>query len=136
MHRRRLLCFPRGNGAAADGDDGTSHLSLYLAPADLKSEPEGWSRAVAFKLTMLNADSDESLSKEAQQTLSAEQLDWGFTRFAPVEAADAGGGGFNVGGAVRFRVEFKGACRAEAPAAPHAPDVAAIAARLAAAMRV
>lgn len=135
-HRRRLLCFPRGNGAAAADDDGARRVSLYLAPADLEGEPEGWSHAVSFKLTMLNIDSDESLSKETSHHFSAAQHDWGFTRSAPAEAAVDAAHGFNLGGVVRIRIEFESACGAEAPAAPHAPDVAAIAARLATAMRV
>jgi ubiquitin carboxyl-terminal hydrolase 7 len=99
---RVLLCFPRGNHPRADPPS----LSLYLAAAAPDDEPWGWGRAASFKLSMLNANPDATLCKDTQHRFSAAQVDWGFTNFAPVEAAAAPARGFNAGGAVRFRVEL------------------------------
>ncbi len=127
----KLVCFPHGSIPRSDPPS----LLLFLAATAPEDEPWGWGRAAAFKLSMVNADPDATLSKETQQHFFAAQVDWGSTRFAPIEAGTAPGRSFNVGGAVRFRIEIEGACAAGRPA-PHAPDVAATAARLAAAMRV
>ena len=43
---RRILIFPKGNGAG--------HLSMYIDVADSATLPYGWSRYAHFNLTVVN----------------------------------------------------------------------------------
>lgn len=55
--RRKLLCFPRGNGRS-------EALSLYLMAAETEDLPFGWARMATFRLMLVNhRDHSQSVQK-------------------------------------------------------------------------
>ena len=58
LSRRKLLCFPRGNGSPGA-------LSLYVLAAGAEDLPEGSCRWADFKLTLINKDPSHSIQKGA-----------------------------------------------------------------------
>ncbi|PWN37589.1 putative ubiquitin-specific processing protease 21 [Meira miltonrushii] len=77
-HRWRILLFPFGNSNGQPND----MVSVYLDYADPKGSPEGWHVCAQFALVISNPqDPTVSSSSQAHHRFTAEEMDWGFTRF-------------------------------------------------------
>jgi ubiquitin carboxyl-terminal hydrolase 7 len=77
-HRWRILLFPFGNSNGQPND----MVSVYLDYADPKGSPEGWHVCAQFALVISNpSDPSISSSSQAHHRFTAEEMDWGFTRF-------------------------------------------------------
>ncbi|KAG9295196.1 hypothetical protein G9A89_006177 [Geosiphon pyriformis] len=71
----RILLFPFGN-------NNTDTVSIYLDFADPKGAPAGWHSCVHFALVLWNPeDPSEYVQHTAHHRFTAEESDWGFTRF-------------------------------------------------------
>ncbi|GLT60076.1 hypothetical protein SLA2020_328620 [Shorea laevis] len=78
-YKWRILLFPKGN-------KNEDHLSIYLGVADSGILPLGWSRNAKFSLTVLNQiDNKSSVKGATQHNFNADEDDWGFTKFIPLE---------------------------------------------------
>ncbi|GBB89576.1 hypothetical protein RclHR1_01630014 [Rhizophagus clarus] len=73
----RILLFPFGK----DGSN-KDFVSIYLDFADIKSAPPGWHLCVQFALALWSPeDTTQYISYHACHRFTAEEQDWGFTRF-------------------------------------------------------
>ncbi|CAG8737552.1 19364_t:CDS:10, partial [Gigaspora margarita] len=71
----RILLFPQGN-------NNTDTVSIYLDFADPKGAPAGWHSCVQFALVLWNPhEPTQYISHNAHHRFTAEESDWGFTRF-------------------------------------------------------
>ncbi|CAG8714314.1 605_t:CDS:2, partial [Dentiscutata heterogama] len=71
----RILLFPSGN-------KNSDVVSIYLDFADLKEAPIGWHSCAQFALLLWNPeDPTISVSYSSSHCFSADDPDWGFTRF-------------------------------------------------------
>ncbi|CAJ0637306.1 11152_t:CDS:10, partial [Entrophospora sp. SA101] len=71
----RILLFPSGN-------NNPDSVSIYLDFADPKGAPAGWHSCVQFALVLWNPeDPTTCMSHHAHHRFTAEESDWGFTRF-------------------------------------------------------
>ncbi|OAX80127.1 hypothetical protein ACJ72_05544 [Emergomyces africanus] len=72
----RILFYPRGNF-------NNQHVSLYLKHGfDDGEMPDHWNACVQFSLVLWNSESPEAyISQEVNFRFSAENPDWGFTKF-------------------------------------------------------
>ncbi|KAG1172248.1 hypothetical protein G6F70_001903 [Rhizopus microsporus] len=80
----RILLFPRGNNQKKS-------FSFYLEVADPKDGtlPEGWHVCAQFALAVSNpTDPTLYYSSHANHRFSADEIDWGFTRFYEIEDLD------------------------------------------------
>ncbi|CCV00636.1 unnamed protein product [Malassezia sympodialis ATCC 42132] len=77
-HRWRILLFPFGNSNGQPYD----MVSVYLDYADNEDTPPGWHACAQFALVISNPN-DPTLfsSSQAHHRFTAEEMDWGFTRF-------------------------------------------------------
>jgi ubiquitin carboxyl-terminal hydrolase 7 len=74
---RRILLFPFGNSNGQPND----MVSVYLDYADQKSQ-EGWHVCAQFALVISNPYDPRIYStSQAHHRFTAEEMDWGFTRF-------------------------------------------------------
>ncbi|KAF2140342.1 uncharacterized protein K452DRAFT_274048 [Aplosporella prunicola CBS 121167] len=74
-HPWRILFFPFGNN--------TDHASFYLEQGFEDKPPEDWYACVQFMLVLWNAnDPTIHVSHTATHRFTADEGDWGFTRFA------------------------------------------------------
>ncbi|RIB11625.1 TRAF-like protein [Gigaspora rosea] len=74
----RILLFPLGNEYRNSEDN----VSIYLDFADPKGAPAGWHSCVQFALLLWNPeDQTSNVSHTAHHRFTAEESDWGFTRF-------------------------------------------------------
>jgi len=74
-HPWRVLFFPNGNNV--------DHASFYLEHGFEDKPPEGWYACVHFMLVLWNPnDPTIHISHTATHRFTAEEGDWGFTRFA------------------------------------------------------
>ncbi|CAG8433376.1 8105_t:CDS:10 [Ambispora gerdemannii] len=69
----RILLFPAGNNT-------NDTVSIYLDFADPKGAPQGWHSCVQFGLVLWN-DPAEYVEHTANHRFTADESDWGFTRF-------------------------------------------------------
>ncbi|WFD31159.1 ubiquitinyl hydrolase 1 [Malassezia sp. CBS 17886] len=77
-HRWRILLFPFGNSNGQPYD----MVSVYLDYADDKDTPEGWHACAQFALVISNPNDPTLFStSQAHHRFTAEEMDWGFTRF-------------------------------------------------------
>ncbi|EPQ30594.1 uncharacterized protein PFL1_02118 [Pseudozyma flocculosa PF-1] len=77
-HRWRILLFPFGNSNGQPND----MVSVYLDYADPKGSPEGWHVCAQFALVISNPHDPTIFStSQAHHRFTAEEMDWGFTRF-------------------------------------------------------
>ncbi|KAG8878853.1 hypothetical protein FRB98_005967 [Tulasnella sp. 332] len=77
-HKWRILLFPTGNSNAPPNEA----VSIYLDYADPKGAPEGWHACAQFALVMHNPhDPTDYVVSHAHHRFTAEECDWGFTRF-------------------------------------------------------
>ncbi|KAK0549532.1 ubiquitin-specific protease ubp15 [Tilletia horrida] len=77
-HRWRILLFPFGNSNGQPND----MVSVYLDYADSKGQPEGWHVCAQFALVISHPDDPTVYcSSQAHHRFTAEEMDWGFTRF-------------------------------------------------------
>lgn len=77
-HRWRILLFPFGNSNGQPYD----MVSVYLDYADNKDTPEGWHACAQFALVISNPNDPTLFStSQAHHRFTAEEMDWGFTRF-------------------------------------------------------
>ncbi|KAE8245144.1 hypothetical protein A4X13_0g6070 [Tilletia indica] len=77
-HKWRILLFPFGNSNGQPND----MVSVYLDYADSKSQPEGWHVCSQFALVISHPDDPTVYcSSQAHHRFTAEEMDWGFTRF-------------------------------------------------------
>lgn len=77
-HRWRILLFPFGNSNGQPYD----MVSVYLDYADNKDTPEGWHVCAQFALVISNPHDPTLFStSQAHHRFTAEEMDWGFTRF-------------------------------------------------------
>ncbi|WFD08090.1 ubiquitinyl hydrolase 1 [Malassezia vespertilionis] len=77
-HRWRILLFPFGNSNGQPYD----MVSVYLDYADDKRVPEGWHACAQFALVISNPTDPTLFStSQAHHRFTAEEMDWGFTRF-------------------------------------------------------
>ncbi|CCF52859.1 hypothetical protein NDA11_006518 [Ustilago hordei] len=77
-HRWRILLFPFGNSNGQPND----MVSVYLDYADPKGSPEGWHVCAQFALVISNPQDPTIFStSQAHHRFTAEEMDWGFTRF-------------------------------------------------------
>lgn len=76
-HPWRVLFFPAGNNAS-------DHASFYLEHGFEEGKvPENWYACVQFMLVLWNPeDASIYIHHEANHRFTAEEADWGFTRFA------------------------------------------------------
>lgn len=76
-HPWRILFFPAGNNAS-------DQVSFYLEQGfDQEQPPDGWYACAQFMLVLWNPnDPTIYLHHEANHRFTAEEGDWGFTRFA------------------------------------------------------
>ncbi|CAI2180552.1 16272_t:CDS:10 [Funneliformis geosporum] len=71
----RILLFPFGN-------NNHDSVSIYLDFSDPKGAPLGWHSCVQFALVLWNPeDSTQYIVHHAHHRFTAEESDWGFTRF-------------------------------------------------------
>ncbi|RHZ60946.1 hypothetical protein Glove_350g9 [Diversispora epigaea] len=71
----RILLFPFGN-------NNNDTVSIYLDFADPKGAPQGWHACVQFALVLWNPDDPTNyIHHHAHHRFTAEESDWGFTRF-------------------------------------------------------
>ncbi|CAG8473227.1 8493_t:CDS:10 [Acaulospora morrowiae] len=71
----RILLFPFGN-------NNVEAVSIYLDFADPKGAPAGWHSCVQFALVLWNPeDPTHYVHHHAHHRFTAEESDWGFTRF-------------------------------------------------------
>ncbi|WFD43786.1 ubiquitinyl hydrolase 1 [Malassezia psittaci] len=77
-HKWRILLFPFGNSNGQPYD----MVSVYLDYAADSSTPEGWHACAQFALVISNPN-DPTLftTSQAHHRFTAEEMDWGFTRF-------------------------------------------------------
>ncbi|PWN30800.1 putative ubiquitin-specific processing protease 21 [Jaminaea rosea] len=76
-HKWRILLFPFGNSNGQPND----MVSVYLDYADTKRE-EGWHVCAQFALVISNPNDPRIYStSQAHHRFTAEEMDWGFTRF-------------------------------------------------------
>ncbi|CAO1629496.1 unnamed protein product [Sympodiomycopsis kandeliae] len=76
-HKWRILLFPFGNSNGQPND----MVSVYLDYADQKSQ-EGWHVCAQFALVISNPQDPRVYStSQAHHRFTAEEMDWGFTRF-------------------------------------------------------
>ncbi|PWN43435.1 putative ubiquitin-specific processing protease 21 [Ceraceosorus guamensis] len=77
-HKWRILLFPFGNSNGQPND----MVSVYLDYANPKEKPEGWHVCAQFALVISNLnDSQCHSTSQAHHRFTAEEMDWGFTRF-------------------------------------------------------
>lgn len=77
-HRWRILLFPFGNSNGQPYD----MVSVYLDYADSKDTFEGWHACAQFALVISNPNDPTLFStSQAHHRFTAEEMDWGFTRF-------------------------------------------------------
>ncbi|KAG8969651.1 hypothetical protein FRC03_001523 [Tulasnella sp. 419] len=77
-HKWRILLFPLGNSNAPPNES----VSIYLDYADPKNAPEGWHACAQFALVMSNPhDPTNYVVSHAHHRFTADECDWGFTRF-------------------------------------------------------
>ncbi|CAD6985631.1 unnamed protein product [Tilletia controversa] len=77
-HKWRILLFPFGNSNGQPND----MVSVYLDYADPKSQPDGWHVCSQFALVISHPDDPTVYcSSQAHHRFTAEEMDWGFTRF-------------------------------------------------------
>lgn len=77
-HKWRILLFPFGNSNGQPYD----MVSVYLDYADDKDTPEGWHACAQFALVISNPNDPTLFStSQAHHRFTAEEMDWGFTRF-------------------------------------------------------
>ncbi|KAG9019654.1 hypothetical protein FRB90_012000 [Tulasnella sp. 427] len=77
-HNWRVLLFPSGNSNAPPNEA----VSIYLDYADPQSAPKGWHACAQFALVMSNPqDPTNFVVSHAHHRFTAEECDWGFTRF-------------------------------------------------------
>lgn len=77
-HRWRILLFPFGNSNGQPYD----MVSVYLDYADGPDTPEGWHACAQFALVISNPNDPRLFStSQAHHRFTAEEMDWGFTRF-------------------------------------------------------
>jgi ubiquitin carboxyl-terminal hydrolase 7 len=87
---RRILLFPFGNSNGQPND----MVSVYLDYADPKGSPEGWHVCAQFALVISNLnDPTVSSSSQAHHRFTAEEMDWGFTRFNELRKLTVAGEG-------------------------------------------
>ncbi|CAB5388507.1 unnamed protein product [Rhizophagus irregularis] len=73
----RILLFPFGNGSGNQ-----DVVSIYLDFVDIKNAPPGWHSCAQFALVLWNPeDPTQYISYHAHHRFTAEEQDWGFTRF-------------------------------------------------------
>ncbi|WRX11624.1 MATH/TRAF domain - like 4 [Theobroma cacao] len=78
----RLLVFPKGNPQWNRVD----HISFYVDVADAATLPYGWSRYAQLRLTVVNQiDRKYSITKVTDHEFNANENDWGFTSFMPLD---------------------------------------------------
>jgi ubiquitin carboxyl-terminal hydrolase 7 len=69
-------------------------VSVYLDYADPKGSPEGWHVCAQFALVISNLhDPTISSSSQAHHRFTAEEMDWGFTRFNELRKLSTAGEG-------------------------------------------
>ncbi|RIB11626.1 TRAF-like protein [Gigaspora rosea] len=74
----RILLFPLGNEYRNSEDN----VSIYLDFADPKGAPAGWHSCVQFALLLWNPEDQTSyVSHTVHHRFTAEEPDWGFSRF-------------------------------------------------------
>ncbi|CDH50856.1 cysteine proteinase [Lichtheimia corymbifera JMRC:FSU:9682] len=101
----RILLFPRGNNQRES-------VSIYLEVADPASHglPDDWHVCAQFSLVLSNPeDSTNFYANHATHRFSADEIDWGFTRFYELKAmarnnATTGKGPFLVNNSVVISV--------------------------------
>lgn len=77
-HRWRILLFPFGNSNGQPYD----MVSVYLDYADGPDTPPDWHVCAQFALVISNPDDPTLFStSQAHHRFTAEEMDWGFTRF-------------------------------------------------------
>lgn len=77
-HKWRILLFPFGNSNGQPND----MVSVYLDYANPKDRQEGWHVCAQFALVISNPeDPTISSTSQAHHRFTAEEMDWGFTRF-------------------------------------------------------
>ncbi|CAB4447002.1 unnamed protein product [Rhizophagus irregularis] len=73
----RILLFPFGNS-----NNNQEAVSIYLDFVDPKGAPAGWHSCVQFALVLWNPeDPTQYIYHHAHHRFTAEESDWGFTRF-------------------------------------------------------
>lgn len=81
-HVWRVLLFPLGHPNHQYFND---EIAVYLEAADHATNPEGWRREVHFCLQLLHPTNPaQNIKHEVTNIFSAKEVDWGFTRFAPL----------------------------------------------------
>ncbi|OMO69996.1 TRAF-like protein [Corchorus capsularis] len=94
----RVLIFPKGNGV--------DHLSIYLAVADARSLPPGWTRFAHFRFTVKNQfGRKHSIFRDAWQEFNEKDPEWGFIEFIPLSELHDPKGGFILNDACLILVE-------------------------------
>ena len=79
-HPWRILCFPAGNAAS---ESVSFYLEQGFGDEEGDKPPEDWYACAQFMLVLHNAhDPSIHVHSEANHRFTAEEGDWGFTRFA------------------------------------------------------
>lgn len=77
-YKWKVLLFPHGNNQS-------EYTSIYLEFSDPASQPQGWHVCAQFSLLISNPNHPtEYAVHNAQHRFTAEEADWGFTRFHEV----------------------------------------------------
>ncbi|CAO3672198.1 unnamed protein product [Umbelopsis vinacea] len=77
-YKWKVLLFPHGNNQ-------TEYTSVYLEFSDQANQPQGWHVCAQFALLISNPNHPtEYAFHNAQHRFTAEEADWGFTRFHEV----------------------------------------------------
>ncbi|GLT98313.1 hypothetical protein SLE2022_158220 [Rubroshorea leprosula] len=88
-YKWRILMFPKGNKV--------EHLSIFLEVAEPETLPSGWSRNAEFSVTVVNQINNKSSAREgAEHKFNAQEKDWGFSKFIPLEELHDLGKGYLV----------------------------------------
>ncbi|KAG2175621.1 hypothetical protein INT43_001268, partial [Umbelopsis isabellina] len=78
FEKTKVLLFPHGNNQ-------TEYTSVYLEFSDQAAQPQGWHVCAQFALLVSNPnDPTQYVIHNAQHRFTAEEADWGFTRFHEV----------------------------------------------------
>ncbi|KAF9236379.1 hypothetical protein BU15DRAFT_50174 [Melanogaster broomeanus] len=78
-HRWSILLFPLGNSNTTPNDT----VSVYLNCAGPEKSPEGWHACAQFALVISNIHDPTTYTvSHAHHRFTAEECDWGFTRFS------------------------------------------------------
>ncbi|KAL2456947.1 TRAF-like family protein [Forsythia ovata] len=111
-YKWKLIIYP--NGRKTETEDGTDHISVYLAVAETSSLPACWEVNAVFSIFLFNHKFDNFLSVRGRvQRFHCLKSEWGFSKFIQMETLKDPSNGYLVDdicvfGAEVFVIKNKG----------------------------